>query len=98
MYTGSPPFEKASSNDAYYKLIKEKKMPAFWESHSKKRPYGYFSETFKDIFEKMVAFEPSERPTIYDIAKHPWVKSVICTHSEIIKEFRERNLRLNKIL
>lgn len=60
-------------------------MDLFWESHSRKRKLGFFSLHFRDLFEKMVAFDPCERLSIYDIAKHPWVKSTICTHTEIIK-------------
>jgi hypothetical protein len=42
----------------------------------------------------MTAYDPASRPTIIEIAKHPWVKSPICTHSEIIKEFKERKKKL----
>jgi hypothetical protein len=35
----------------------------------------------------MIASDPAERLAVYDIAKHPWVKNSICTHSEIKKEF-----------
>lgn len=30
MYSGTPPFEKATTTDPYYKLIKDKKMLIFW--------------------------------------------------------------------
>jgi serine/threonine protein kinase len=81
IYSGNPPFERATANDPYYKLIKEKRMDLFWESHSRKRKLGFFSQSFRDLFEKMVAFDPCERLSIYDIAKHTWVKNTICTHS-----------------
>jgi len=61
MYAGNPPFEKAAPNDPYYKILKEKKYDIFWKAHSRKRPLGFFSESFKDLFVRMVAFEPSER-------------------------------------
>ena len=32
MYAGNPPFEKATPNDPYYKLIKEKRFDIFWTS------------------------------------------------------------------
>ena len=62
MYAGNPPFEKAMPNDPYYKLIKEKKYDTFWKAHSRKRLVGCFSANFQDLFIKMVAFNPAERP------------------------------------
>lgn len=56
MYAGNPPFEKATPNDPYYKLIKEKRFDIFWKAHSRKRPVNFFSDTFKDLFSRLVAF------------------------------------------
>ncbi len=64
MYAGNPPFEKAAVNDPYYKLIKDKNYATFWKAHSRRRPLNYFSDTFKNIFERMVAYNPNERPTM----------------------------------
>lgn len=86
MYAGNPPFEKASPNDPYYKLIKEKNYETFWKAHSRNRS-GVFNSQFQDLFTRMVAFEPSERPTVEQIATHPWVQGPICKLSEIKEEF-----------
>lgn len=59
MYAGNPPFEKATLNDPYYKLIKEKRFDIFWKAHARKRPVNFFSESFKDLFARLVAVEPS---------------------------------------
>lgn len=83
MYAGNPPFEKAAINDPYYKLIKEKNFATFWKAHSRRRPLNYFSDSFKDLFSRMVAFNPNERPTLVEIAGHPWVKNDVCTQNEI---------------
>lgn len=98
MYAGNPPFEKASLNDPYFKLIKEKNFVTFWKAHSRRRPLNYFRDSFKDLFEKMVAFNPSERLTIMDIAKHPWVNEPISTQAEIVEEFTFRLKNLDGIL
>merc|ERR1719458_1478099 len=58
MYAGNPPFEKASPNDPYYRLIKDKNYAVFWKAHSRRRPVNFFNDQFKDIFTKMVAFNP----------------------------------------
>ena len=98
MFAGNPPFEKAAPNDPYYKLIKEKNYNTFWKAHSRRRPNGFFSDAFKDVFVKMVAFNPAERPKIEEIAVHPWVKNVVCSHNEIKSEFEERFKKLEEIL
>jgi serine/threonine protein kinase len=84
MYAGNPPFEKATPSDPYYKILKEKKFDIFWKAHSRKRPADFFSETFKNLFVQLVAFEPTERLTIEQISVHPWIKQQVCTHAEIL--------------
>ena len=81
MYAGHPPFGKASSNDPHYNLLKTKNYSTFWKAHSKRKPVGYFSETFKDLFTRMVAFDPNERPPIEEIANHSWVKKDVCSQA-----------------
>lgn len=75
MYAGSPPFEKATPNDPYYSLIVGKKFATFWKAHSRRKSPDFFSENFKDLFVRMCAFNPEERPSIENIANHPWVKN-----------------------
>lgn len=81
MYAGNPPFEKAAPNDPYYKLIKDKNYATFWKAHSRRRPVNYFNDSFKDIFVRMAAFNPTERPAITEIAAHPWVNNAVCSQS-----------------
>ena len=59
MYAGNPPFEKAAVNDPYYKLIKEKNFSTFCKAHSRRRPLNYFGDAFRNLFEKMVAYNPN---------------------------------------
>ena len=98
MYAGNPPFEKAAPNDPYYKILKDKKYDIFWKAHSRKRPVGFFSDSFKDLFTRMVAFNPTERPSIEEIANHPWIKEAVCTHVEIKDEFTKRQQKLDAVL
>jgi hypothetical protein len=83
MYAGNPPFEKPTPNDPYFALIKDKKFNVFWQAHSRKRTPGFFSDTFKSLFERMVAFLPGERPGYIDIIKHPWMKGQVSSKQEI---------------
>ena len=97
MYAGNPPFEKAAINDPYYKLIKDKNFATFWKAHSRRRPVGFFSDTFRSLFESMVAFNFAERPKIEEIAAHPWVKNVVSSQAEIKQEFDLRLAKLDQI-
>lgn len=98
MYAGNPPFERALLTDPYYKLLKQKRFDVFWNAHSRKRLPTFFVEPFKDLVQKMLAFTPSERPTIVEIAKHPWVKGATCSHHEILEEFQERKKKMDLAL
>jgi len=59
MYAGNPPFEKATPNDPYYKLIKEKRFDIFWKAHNRKRAPNFFTDSFRNLLERMIAFDPT---------------------------------------
>ena len=46
----------------------------------------------------MTAFNPSERPTITEIAQHPWVNNSVCSQNEIKQEFTARLQKLDEVL
>lgn len=98
MYAGNPPFQKATPTDPYYKLIKEKRYDIFWNAHNRKRSINYFSDSFKDLIQKMIAYVPTERPTIVEISKHAWVKGSVCAHTDIVEEFSQRKKKLDALL
>ena len=95
MLKGSPPFASTNPNDRVYSLIKDKNYKHFWALHSKKNP-KLFTDAFKDLFIKMVCYDPSERLSIEEIAGHPWTQQEICTHSEIIQEFSQRRQKVKE--
>jgi len=98
MYAGNPPFEKATANDPYYKLIRDKNYAVFWKAHSRRRPVDYFSDKFKDLFVRMVAYEANDRITIEQVAKHPWVTEPVSSYNDIKKEFTKRQETLDKVV
>jgi serine/threonine protein kinase len=86
MYAGSPPFEKADPRDYYYKMHVNKKQEAFWASHSKRRPIGFFSPAFIDLLNKMFAYKPEERPTLAEIRAHDWMQQDVLMQPDLIKQ------------
>ena len=98
MYAGNPPFESTRPHDPYYSLIRTKSFHIFWEAHSRSKPHGFFGHKFKNLFEKLVAYDPQERPSTFDLVKDPWMNEQICTHKQVIEEFTERKSKLDAAL
>ena len=63
----------SSLSDGKYKLIRLKEYKSYWN----KMKLLNLSEDFKDLYQRMVAYEPDERPTFDEILKHPFLKDVI---------------------
>jgi serine/threonine protein kinase len=93
MVAQHPPFSSATPKDPYYKCIAANRSDIFWKTHCKSKKGGleFFSEEFKDIFEKMVSLDPNSRLSIDDILNHPWLEGEIATPEEIKYEFKKRN-------
>ena len=67
-------FESATVNNIslkiekiLYKLIKTKQYDKYWEMLEKYLKIKGLSENFKDLFLKLVAYNPDERPTMEEI-------------------------------
>lgn len=62
---GTPPFSMAEKTEFYYKLIVNKKWDMFWKYHMKGKPSpNFFSDDFKDLIQRMLAYDPAERLTV----------------------------------
>jgi len=92
MVAGHPPFIKAIPKDPYYvSLCKTKQnVNMFWAIHQKGKPAGFFSPEFQQLVTKMIAYDPSDRPSISEIINHPWMKGTIPSDKEIRDEFTNR--------
>ncbi len=82
-------FKIAIDKDNLYKLIKKKRYNEYWKFISTQIPQVSFN--FKDLYLKMVSFDPKERPTIKEIFEHPWMKENIPSESEIVNELKDRD-------
>ena len=72
-------FQRASQFNSLYKLIIKKNYQKYWVEIGKKigkEMIETISPEFKDLYVKMVAYYPDERPSIEDILKHDWLKNV----------------------
>lgn len=95
MYTGTPPFEKTTPNDSYYRLIKERNYTTFWNAHSKRKPVDFYTEDFKDLVNRMLEYNPADRITLVQIAQHPWAKGQVLTQGQLQEEFLRRKKKID---
>ncbi len=56
------------NQDEYYNLIKK----GFYESYWKKVGGTHLSYEFKDLFIKMVCYDPSKRLSVFEVINHSW--------------------------
>lgn len=64
MYSGNPPFLSTKPLDKIYKLIKQKKWETFWSLHEKKKPAGFYPDSFKRLLNSFFSAEVDKRPTL----------------------------------
>lgn len=90
MVAQHPPFSKAVSTDAHYKLICANRLDLFWKFHSRSKPgnMDFFSEDFVSLISSMLQLESVHRPSLAEIRCHPWVNGPTATIEEVWDEFR----------
>ena len=66
-------FKNSSGKDIKYDYIRNKKYSEYWNIFYKDK---LLSKEFKDLYVKLVAYDPSERPTINEILTDNWLKEI----------------------
>jgi serine/threonine protein kinase len=78
LLTGNFPFKSARKFDICYMNIIRNKNENFWDLLKKKifdnKEENLPSQDFRDLFIKMIQFEPNNRISIHDIFNHPWMQ------------------------
>ena len=87
---GSYGFESFSANDHLYRYIIKKDYETYWNKFPNKNIIS--SNEFKNLYTKMVAFTPEERPTIDEILECEWMKELKNLNEKKILEL-ENELR-----
>ena len=67
-------FITSKPNDSFYCLIKDKKYEEYWKKIFGEGIKEDLSQNFKNLYLKMVAFNPDERATMKDILESPWLQ------------------------
>ena len=70
-------FLSSKTNDKYYKYIANAKgdFSAYWKLIENTVKLN-FTDEFKKLYVKMIAYNPSERPNINEILNDPWLKEI----------------------
>ena len=66
---GKFPFGMSNYFDKGYRLIIEKNYEKFWQEFKKDN----VSKEFKDFFNHLICYDPSERLSFDEILEHPWI-------------------------
>ncbi len=98
MLVGGSPFSKALKSDTFYSFIITKQYDKFWKDFEKRRGKNFFDPKFKDLFEKMVAYDPNERLSIPQIAQHPWINGDIVDYKELKEDFEKRKKKVEEAI
>ena len=89
--TQRPPFSSANPKDPHYRLIAANHADVFWQAHAEaEEGNDIYSAEFKDLFEKMLALNPGQRPSIEEVMAHPWMQGPVPSAQEIHDDFTER--------
>ena len=78
------PFHSAVKEDRFFNLLTSSnsdKNKKYWKELGAES----MSENFKDLFSRMTAYDPAERPSLTEIKKHPWVMTHAIHNDEEIK-------------
>jgi len=65
------PFSEAKPTEYFYDMIVRKDYKKYWA----KTAGESLSADFKDLMQKMLSYDPSERPTVKELINHPWMRT-----------------------
>ena len=73
-----------------YKIIQTKQYDKYWELLEKYFNIKNLSPNFKNLFLKMVAYNPEERPTIEEIRNDKFMSDIIKASEEQLSLLRKK--------
>jgi serine/threonine protein kinase len=73
-----------------YDLIKRKEIDDYWDIIEIIFEIKKLSSEFKELFIKMVAYNPSERPSFEEIMNSKWMKEIKEADENQLNELREK--------
>ena len=94
LVTGCLPFKMAVPNDSLYQFFIKSDYVEFWTKRM-----AEVSPSFMELFENMVAFDYSQRPSISEIKESSWMKEINWDLMPYLKQefiLREEKIKINE--
>ena len=76
LVTGKDGFKNASAQDKLYNKIMVNKINLYWKFFDSQIIGMTLSQEFKDLYIKMVTYNPNLRPNAEEILNHPWFNEI----------------------
>jgi serine/threonine protein kinase len=96
LVTGKLPFGKAVVFDSYYKNFIKNEYETFWSMMAPKLDPPVTKE-FKSLINLLLAYDPSQRPSISEIKNHVWMTLETPSTEEVCQEFEKRKVIVTKM-
>ena len=85
--------KKNVSSSNLYKYIISKQFYKFWSLIENSMSIKSLNENFKNLFVKLVAYNPDERPTIEEIKNHDWMQDVTNATPKYLNNLRKKMIK-----
>ena len=73
-----------------YNLIKEKQIDTYWFIVENIFNIKNLSKEFKELFIKLVSYNPSERPSFEEIMNSDWMKEIKGANEEHLNNLKDK--------
>ena len=98
LVTGKDGFKEASAYDKLYNKIMVRHINVYWKLFDNQIIGMKLSPEFKDLYIRMVTYNPSLRPSAEEVLNHPWFNEInemnVETKEKIENEIREVFMKL----
>jgi serine/threonine protein kinase len=94
MLSGYPPFQYATKQDWWFNKIITGRHSLFWKAHERS---AYFSDSAKDLLNKILTNEPATRITLEQIEEHEWFKGATLSAEELKEELGSRKREIDNL-
>jgi len=93
MLAGFPPFQFATRQDWWFNKLMTDKHSLFCKAHERS---AYFSDSAKDLVNKILAPDASKRITIAQIEEHEWFKGPVLSSEELKEDLGARKEQVDR--